>query len=211
MSHEEQTAFEKKLAFHAAPTLMGIKCGALFSLSSKDFDIDENISLFNKKAVKKKLKIRTFCPCGERKLIFVYKEDILLKRISEENTKRLLINFGYDVSSIDKALNKLSERIKCTENFPHEIGAFLDYPACDIYGFIENKGENYKLCGYRKVYGDVDKAKKTFIIYDKCRKFLCDKLNQGTDLYSVLSNEERTTSKEYTAFNKAIAALACDF
>lgn len=186
MSHEEQTAFEKKLAFHAAPTLMGIKCGALFSLSSKDFDIDGNISLFNKRAAKRNLKIRTLCSCGERNLIFVYKEDILKKRLSEESTKKLLEKFGYKSMTLDAALDRLSERTKCNGDFPHEIGAFLDYPTCDIYGFIENKGENYKLCGYCKVYGDVEKARKTFRIYDKCRDFLCGKLNQGADFYQLI-------------------------
>lgn len=56
----------------------------------------------------------------------------------------------------------------------------------DVVGFIENKGENFKLCGAWKVYGSVEKAKRTFSNYDKCRFFLCNKLNEGEDIYQAL-------------------------
>ena len=51
---------------------------------------------------------------------------------------------------------------------------------------IENKGENFKLCGFWKVYGSEEKAIRTFSNYQKCRKFLCGKLNDGIDIYKAL-------------------------
>ena len=37
MSKEECRRFEKKLAFHTAPSLLGIKCASLFTLSRSEF------------------------------------------------------------------------------------------------------------------------------------------------------------------------------
>lgn len=80
----------------------------------------------------------------------------------------------------------LRKRIRCHSEFSHEIGIFLGYSPDDVIGFIQNKGENYLLCGYWKVYGNKERAERTFKNYDKCRKFLCNKLNQGIDLYQAL-------------------------
>ena len=88
--------------------------------------------------------------------------------------------------TLESLLERLSGRIRQCAQFPHEIGLFLDYPTEDVQGFIENQGENYVLCGYWKVYGNAEKAKHTFESYDKCRKFLCNKLNQGYDIYQAL-------------------------
>ena len=101
--------------------------------------------------------------------------------------KAILQQIGYpETSTLEAKLNRLAERIQNEPQFPHEIGIFLGYPSEDVIGFMENKGENYKLCGYWKVYGDAEQAKRTFINYDKCRDFLCNKLNQGYDIYQAL-------------------------
>ena len=73
-----------------------------------------------------------------------------------------------------------------SESFPHEIGIFLGYPAEDVRGFVENGGCNYKLCGCWKVYGSVESARRKFAAYDRCREYLCGRLEQGEDLYQAL-------------------------
>lgn len=65
------------------------------------------------------------------------------------------------------------------KEFPHEIGIFLGYPIWDVEGFIEHKGQNYKFCGYWKVYQDVEGAKLKFKEYDRIResalhKYYCE-------------------------------------
>ena len=90
------------------------------------------------------------------------------------------------IFSLEKDLNRLSKRIAEESEFPHEIGIFLGYPTEDVEGFIANKGDNFKLCGCWKVYGDEEKAKRLFINYDRCRSFLCNKLNEGSDIYRAL-------------------------
>ena len=95
--------------------------------------------------------------------------------------------YGYSENfSLEECLDRLSVRIRESESFPHEIGIFLGYPVEDVVGFIENKGENFKLCGTWKVYGNVENAKRTFSNYVKCRAYLCNKLNEGADIYQAL-------------------------
>ena len=52
MSERECRTFEKKLAHFTAPTLLGIKCASLVSLSREEFDIPAYAEAFNAQAVR---------------------------------------------------------------------------------------------------------------------------------------------------------------
>ncbi|MBO6231209.1 MAG: DUF3793 family protein [Ruminiclostridium sp.] len=186
MSMDEYRSFCKKLAFHTAPTLLGIKCASLVSLSCSEFDLGIHLKIFNERARERGLRIRILHRCMTRCVLLVYSEKQLRKRLGEPETAAMLRNEGYDAEGgLEGMLAHLSERMSdCA--FPHEIGLFLDYPAEDVKGFIENNGENYKLCGCWKVYGSEERAKRTFEDYEKCRTFLCNKLNEGWDMYRAL-------------------------
>lgn len=185
MSVTECTQFEKKLAFHTAPSLLGIKCANLISVKKSDFNIPEHLSRFNSKAAARNLEMRIIYTYTDRVLILLYSKRMLECQLAEQSV--VLHKYGYPSDlTIESALDKLSERIKSSGQFPHEIGIFLGYPPEDVIGFIENKGENYVFSGYWKVYGNAEQAKRTFSNYDKCRKFLCNKLNQGCDIYQAL-------------------------
>ena len=180
--------FERKLATFLAPSLLGIKCAGIFSIDKTKINLEEHISRFNKKASPKGLKLKYLCDCNEKcALLLLYHEKLLKEQLSGQKQQQILKHYGYpENSSFDCILKKLSHRLKTLKSFPHEIGIFLGYPVEDVVGFILNKGENYKLCGYWKVYGNTEKAKYTFEKYDKCRNFLCNKMNQGYDLYQAL-------------------------
>ena len=53
--------------------------------------------------------------------------------------------------------------------FPHEIGAFLDYPIDDVKCFIEKDGKDSLFSGYWKVYNNPGRAKMIFWAYDKAK------------------------------------------
>ncbi|MBQ3161519.1 MAG: DUF3793 family protein [Oscillospiraceae bacterium] len=179
--------FGQKLAFHTAPTLLGIKCGSLISLTTAEFTLDEQSELFNSKAAAKGLVTKILCSCGNRTLLFVYNEKLMKRRLADPQVQEVLKQYGYPENvGIDECLAHLSSRIRSSEEFPHEIGVFLGYPLEDVVGFIENKGENFKFCGCWKVYGSEENAKRTFANYEKCRKFLCGRLNEGADIYQAL-------------------------
>lgn len=187
MSEIEYRNFGQLLAFHTAPTLLGIKCASLVSLSCAEYDVEEHSWYFNRRAATKVLKSRVLCGCRNRVLLLVYSERLLEKRLSDSTVRALLARFGYGENlSLEECLDYLSERIEGSSEFPHEIGLFLDYPVEDVVGFIRNKGENFKFCGCWKVYCSEEAARRTFANYDKCRKFLCNKLNEGADIYQAL-------------------------
>lgn len=187
MSQTEYFCFGKKLAYHTAPTLLGIKCASLISLNSAEFDLDFHTKYFNRRAAVKGLKSRILCCCGNRTLMLVYREEMLGKRLSDGNAREILAKYGYcDDFSVEECLERLSARVREGGDFPHEIGIFLGYPIDDVKGFIENKGDNFKLCGAWKVYRNVESAQRTFENYNKCRRFLCNKLDEGVDLYKAL-------------------------
>lgn len=187
MSLTEYRSFGHKLAFHSAPTLLGIKCANLISLSAEEFNIAIHSEMFNKKAVSKGLKSRILCSCGKKVLLLIYNEKLLENRLADSSVRDLLKSFGYDdCFALDEFLERLSQRIREIGDFPHEIGIFLGYPLEDVVGFIENKGINFKFCGCWKVYGCEETARRTFANYEKCRKFLCNKLNEGADIYQAL-------------------------
>ncbi len=191
LSKYECIRFEKKLAFHSAPALLGAKTANLISLSNRDFNIKAHTNRFNSKASSDGVKIRILCHCHSNTLILLYNEKMLCKKLNRPEIKSLLSRYGYRKDArIEEYLDTLSRRISDCRDFPHEIGVFLDYPVEDIIGFIENKGKNFKMCGYWKVYSDTEYAKRTFEHYDKCRKFLCCKLNSGVDIYNAIKNSQ---------------------
>lgn len=187
MSKAEYNNFGQKLAYHTAPTLLGIKCASLVSLSLAEFDLEFHSGYFNRRAAERGLKCRILCSCGDRSLLLVYSEKLLENRLSDNAVKNVLTEYGYPENlTVGECLDRLSVRIRESESFPHEIGIFLGYPLEDVVGFIENKGENFKLCGAWKVYGSVENAKRMFENYNRCRIFLCNKLNKGEDIYHAL-------------------------
>lgn len=189
MLQEKYRCFETKLAYHTAPSLLGIKCASLVSMPMDRFDIIEQTERFNAIAGGKGLKIKLMCHCKERTLILQYNEKLLSASLSDPDRREILQAYGYSKFFVlENDLDRLAERISSAEanEFPHEIGIFLGYPTEDVIGFIMNKGNNFKACGCWKVYGDVKKAERSFENYDKCRKFLCSKLERGDDIYHAL-------------------------
>lgn len=188
MCDNNYCGFEQKLAFHTAPSLLGIKCASLVSLRNDEFDVAANTERFNRRAAARGLEIKTVCVCKNRALLLVYNRRKLAERLCRSDCRAVLRSCGYtDDMDCEDCLAHLGRRIAAEEGgFPHEIGIFLDYPVEDVIGFIENNGCNFKLCGYWKVYGNAEKAQRTFDNYNKCRKFLCNKLSEGQDICRAL-------------------------
>lgn len=186
MKSIENKKFEKILAFHSSPAMLGIKPASLFTVADTE-EAAENIRIFNGRASVKGLKIRELCLIKNRRLLLVYNEKALERQMSNENVLKMFSKFGYDKDlSMEQRIDILAEKIGADKVFPHEIGLFLGYPVDDIQGFIDNKGENYLLCGYWKVYSDEERAKRIFKSYNNCRSYIINKLNSGEDIYKAL-------------------------
>lgn len=74
---------------------------------------------------------------------------------------------------------------------PHEIGAFLGYPADDVKGFIENRGNRYLMIGYWKVYSDLAKARMIFKEYDRAKDCAVNEFITGKSIREICGTEEK--------------------
>ena len=187
MSAEDVKRFEKALAFHAAPTLMGVKCGSLLALSVSEYDLAGCAALIESKRYGDEVCVRTVSRCAERKLLFVYNVRLLSEALAKEGVRDFLTRYGYPREfDGEQCLDRLCERL-AESDFPHEIGIFLGYPLEDVKGFIRNCGQRCKLCGVWKVYGDVDKARAMFECFERCRVCLCRQVEGGVPLRACVA------------------------
>ena len=186
MSEAERRSINSELAFHSAPTLLGVKCASLISFRMNERTITEYLRLFSDRMSETGLSVKLLCKCRERTLVYIYNVKMLEAWLGMPQVSGFLSEYGYDPAvSPGQKLDMLAGRISCG-SFPHEIGAFLGYPIGDIKGFISNSGKNCLLCGYWKVYENEEKARQTFEIYDRCRVILFDRLNHGLELYQAV-------------------------
>ena len=75
-------------------------------------------------------------------------------------------------------MRKLEE----SDEFPHEIGLFLGYPAEDVCGFMEHRECDLKCVGCWKVYGDEAAAQKTFEKFRNCSEIYRRHFENGASI-----------------------------
>jgi hypothetical protein len=149
---------------HCSPVLLGCKPAALFTLRS------ENAFAVLSGLLRPRLNFSVLRKTGSGLLVFVFEKEHLLRTILDKDALTALVSMGYPAeASLFVLLDYLRGQF-IRDGFPHEIGLFLGYPVEDVLGFVRHKGQNYKLCGYWKVYGDVERAKQCFRQYDACRE-----------------------------------------
>ncbi|MBR0050680.1 MAG: DUF3793 family protein, partial [Firmicutes bacterium] len=83
-----------------------------------------------------------------------------------------------------------AEKAAGQQTFPHEIGLFLGYPPGDVNGFIQEGPRCAKCTGYWQVYGDEEKALKTFERYRKCTDAYCAQVSCGRSLERLTVSEK---------------------
>lgn len=188
--------FEMQMLYHGAPTLFGIKQANLFSLPFPCLaTLKDEVAAYQKQLEKKGISLQCLYCCGKRVFFLVYRKENLLEYFSNAAVKAFLIESGYPLTvnqeaSLVDTLAHLRRRIQKCNEFPHEIGFFLGYPPEDVFAFIKEKGQNYKLCGYWKVYGDEKAAVATFKQYTYCRKTLLRQASKGISILSLLEAKQ---------------------
>lgn len=180
-------SFEEKLAFHCGPALMGVKPGNLMALKNHEYDkFKDNLVKLNTELNPKGIYLETVYRGPVHSLVLVYREDRLKKCLSCEKKCRMLYEEGYPRElDIKGYIEHLKIRVMENGGFPHEIGIFLGYPIEDIEGFIQNKGQDFKLNGYWKVYGDTLEAEELFAKFNKSRDWLTKQVSQGKRIPQV--------------------------
>lgn len=174
---------EEMIINHCSPTLAGIKTGALFNCAyPSEREMRSAVRSWNKTLSPKGLRVLPLRYNGRTALIYIYRPAMLSIDLKNETARRLLAECGYVSETPEGCIVQLMRRFAECDEFPHEIGLFLGYPPEDVCGFIANKACGYKCAGYWKVYGDEEKAKKTFAMFEKCTRCYCRQHAKGTGI-----------------------------
>ena len=185
--------FEKDLLTFASPALLGRKQANLFSFSIDCLtDYRKEIDRYKKELAPLGISVEYLYCLQNRVYLLVYRKDMMLQYLRQPAVKEFLMKEGYPANigeeeSLYQTLCILRKHIIQGAEFPHEVGFFFGYPPEDVFSFIREKGQNYKLVGDWKVYGDGKAALRTFRSYARCRRRLMEQASAGADIVSLLT------------------------
>ena len=180
---------ESLIAYHAAPTLLGIKPATLICPRATGRDLGRAL--------------KNSAPCLVRSfgvqvaalrnrvgalLILIYNPGLLDGALARTEVRELLAETGYDVAEADVAalLAQLGEKCRGNE-FPHEIGVFLGYPPEDVRCFMERRGRGCCAAGCWKSYGDPEGAKTCSARFRRAKSRAAELIVGGADLGGVVA------------------------
>ena len=174
---------EQALVEYCSPTMAGMKTGSLFNsrFESRE-DLYGEITRINLRLRGKGIVMLPLRLHEGRALVYVYRPQQLSADLSQAELQTLLQSYGYDTANFNACICKLIERLRTCEEFPHEIGAFLGYPAADVIGFIEHRARDEKYTGYWKVYSNVESSRKLFDKYSKCTRIYREQYAKGATI-----------------------------
>lgn len=172
---------------NCAPVLAGLKTGSLFNCLMEKEKLNICISNLNRMLSEKGVYIYVLKTTPKFSLIYVCRKTKLLKDMDNPKVRDFLRKIGYANFFFDGLIETLMRRFTQDLSFPHEIGLFLSYPLEDVIGFINNKGSNFKLCGYWKVYHD-----------EKYAQILFSRYTRYTEVYTRLFNSSKRNIEELT-------------
>lgn len=152
---------------HCAPTLASIKTGSLFSPCETEKEVLRSVRELNRRLGCKGLRVMPLRRRDGKCLVYVYRPGKLARDLNDEHARSILAELDYPSGSPCSCLKRLRERLRTSEEFPHEIGLFLGYPPEDVASFM-GKQEEAKCVGCWKVYGDEARARRLFAQYEHC-------------------------------------------
>ena len=163
--------FEETAIAHCAATLAGHKLGSLFTYKrAAEEPLEAYTAMLRSELTHKGLEALLLKAGPDAGLVYVYRPDKLAKVLQDPDVRTFLSAYGYAGLNPAQSLDHLSQRIHCSQEFPHEIGVFLGYPLVDVEGFIRHQGEHFCCLGCWKAYADAEGASRRFALYHKCRK-----------------------------------------
>ena len=164
---DNMKSLQVQLILQCAPFLKGIKIACILNITEENSR--ELYEILEGTGIKFKILTRNHGKC----LVFLYRRESFSRYLKRTDIREFLGSYGYENVEPEKMLERLSKRV-CQYSdgeicFPHEIGAFLDYPIDDVKCFIEKDGKDGLFSGYWKVYNNPGRAKMIFWAYDKAK------------------------------------------
>ena len=174
---------EELIIRNCSPTLAGLRTGSMFSCPyTCETSLREEIRSLNRRLAPKGLRVLPLQRKNGRALIYMFRPLELERDLSDRAAASLLRRRGYPEAGEGSCLCCLVRRFQQGGEFPHEVGLFLGYPPEDVCAFIDQQARGCKCVGCWKVYGDEEKAKKTFDLYKKCTRVYCDQWAKGRSI-----------------------------
>ena len=164
---DNMKSLQVQLILQCAPSLKGIKIACILNITEENSR--ELYEILEGTGIKFKILTRNHGKC----LVLLYRRESFSRYLKRTDVREFLGSYGYEDVEPEKMLERLSKRV-CQYSdgeicFPHEIGAFLDYPIDDVKCFIEKDGKDSLFSGYWKVYNNPGRAKMIFWAYDKAK------------------------------------------
>lgn len=164
---DNMKSLQVQLILQCAPFLKGIKIACILNITEENSR--ELYEILEGTGIKFKILTRNHGKC----LALLYRRESFSRYLKRTDVREFLGSYGYEDVEPEKMLERLSKRV-CQYSdgeicFPHEIGAFLDYPIDDVKCFIEKDGKDSLFSGYWKVYNNPGRAKMIFWAYDKAK------------------------------------------
>ena len=164
---DNMKSLQVQLILQCAPFLKGIKIACILNITEENSR--ELYEILEGTGIKFRILTRNHGKC----LVLLYRRESFSRYLKRTDVREFLGSYGYEDVEPEKMLERLSKRV-CQYSdgeicFPHEIGAFLDYPIDDVKCFIEKDGKDSLFSGYWKVYNNPGRAKMIFWAYDKAK------------------------------------------
>lgn len=177
---------EKLLIEHCSETLASLKNANLFAVTHlSETELEEQVAYWNSQMEKKGLTLLIMKNKPNWALVYVCRKSHIQKRLQDKEVAGFLSDYGYHDTNVETALERLRYRLNEGNDFPHEIGVFLDYPIGDVKGFIQNAGNNFKCKGCWKVYCNECETVKLFARFAKCRDVYKRLWNSGVSIQKL--------------------------
>lgn len=166
-SRDLRKRLQFQIILQCAPFLKGLKVACIINLGSGA--CKELGSVLEGT----RIEYRILSERDNKCLVLFYRGEEFRRYLEREDVCGFLEGCGYRTKDMEAVLSRLAMRV-CRYSgkgigFPHEIGAFLDYPIEDVMCFIREEGRNSLFSGYWKVYHNPGKAQMTFYAYDKAK------------------------------------------
>ena len=175
------------LAQHCAPLIMYDKISNIITIDKGDFhEIRKILSGTD-------ISYRILRSSGTKLILFLYRKGDFVAYLDRPDIRDFLSGLGYSQKTPAlKLLDVLAHRIFFYRNdkisYPHEIGAFLGYPLCDVKGFIEHRGNEWIISGYWKVYDNAESTARLFELFEQDRDYLVRAVAAGADIREFMTS-----------------------
>lgn len=194
----DQKKVENQLALQCAPVLAGEKASNLLNIGK------ENAALLPKILRGTGISYRKLFERQETVTYLLFWKQELEAYFRQKQVQSLLKKLGFGMPiTLEQIFLRFEKSYAAYEKkqaeFPHEIGLLLAYPAEDVEGFIDYKGQQFLYAGYWKVYANVPERKAIFRRFDMAKETVIWMVTNGVSIRDIVNIYQEEKAEKKTA------------